>query len=73
MLIYPWDYLDHCWLIGLEPKPKLIRRQSDNVIRAALDCVADGIDATIAEDGRFESFGWREQNPFDSGVTDPRE
>ena len=26
----------------------------------------------IGEDNRFESFGWREQNPFDTGVTDPR-
>jgi hypothetical protein len=73
LLFYPWDHLDHCWLIGLDAKRKLMRRQSPEVIRAALDCVADAIDGVIAGDTRFESFGWRESNPFDTGVTDPRQ
>jgi hypothetical protein len=72
LLVYAWDYLDHCWLIGLEAKRRLLKRQLDQTIRAALDCVADGIDDIIGSDDRFESFGWREDNPFDSGVTDPR-
>ncbi len=72
MLFYAWDYLDDCWLIGLEPRRKLIRRQSDEVTRAAVDCVADAIDDMLEEDDRFELFGWYERNPFDSGVTDPR-
>ncbi|MEQ9586510.1 MAG: hypothetical protein RJS97_00820 [Parvibaculaceae bacterium] len=73
LLVYAWDYLDHCWLIGLDPKRRLIWRQSDTVIRSALDCVADGIDGIMAEDDRFESFGWHDENPFDTGVTDPRQ
>ena len=73
LLIYPWDYLDHCWLIGLDAKRRLFRRHSDATIRAALDCVADGIDGIIVADDRFESYGWRDQNPFNTGVTDPRQ
>ena len=73
LLIYPWDYLDHCWLIGLDPKHRLLRRKPETTIRVALDRVANGIDGIMDSDDRFESFGWREQNPFDSGVTDPRQ
>ena len=73
LLVYAWDYVDHCWLIGLEAQRRFFRRQSDKTIRAALDCVADGIDGIIGSDDRFESFGWREQNPFVAGVTDPRQ
>jgi len=72
LLVYAWDYLDHCWLIGLEPQTRLLKRQTEVTIRDAVDCVADGIDGIIGFDDRFESFGWHEQNPFDSGVTDPR-
>jgi hypothetical protein len=74
LLIYAWDYLDHCWLIGLDSKrrSRWLKRQTDKTIRDAIDCVADGIDGIIGSDDRFESFGWREQNPFDTGVTDPR-
>jgi len=72
IMIYAWDYFDHCWLIGLNAKRRLIRRQSDATLRGALNCVATGIDQIIAADYRFESFGWRDENPFDTGVTDPR-
>ena len=73
LLVYAWDYLDHCWLIGLDPKRRLLRRQTDATIRSALDCIADGIDRIIAADDRIESFGWHAKNPFDTGITDPRE
>ncbi|MFO1005700.1 MAG: hypothetical protein U0929_07070 [Planctomycetaceae bacterium] len=72
LLVYPWDYLDHCWMIGLDPKRRFLRKQSDNIIRAAVDSVADQIDGVISSDDRFESFGWYEKNPFETGVTDPR-
>ncbi|MEI7462424.1 MAG: hypothetical protein WCK15_23755 [Pirellula sp.] len=73
LLVYAWPFLEHCWLIGLDPKRRLLRRQHDTTIRAAVDCIADGIDGIICSDDRFESFGWREQNPFDTGVKDPRQ
>lgn len=72
MLFYPWDYYDHCWLIGIDPRRRWLRRQSDDIIGAAQDCVADSIETIITSDVRFQSFGWHEQNPFDSGVKDPR-
>ena len=73
LLFYTWDYLDHCWMIGLDPKRRWFRKQPEQTIRAALDCVADGIDGIIESDDRFESFGWHEENPFDIGITDPRQ
>ncbi len=73
LLSYAWDFLDHCWLVGLEPKRRLLRRQSDKIIRAATDCIADAIDEIIVQDDRFESFGWQEKNPFELNTTDPRE
>jgi hypothetical protein len=72
LLIYPWHYGDHCWMIGLNARKRWLGRQSPKTIRAAIDCAADGIDGIIASDVRFESFGWRELNPYDTGVTDPR-
>ncbi len=72
LLIYPWTYLDYCWLVAIKPRRKLLRLQSDTVVRNAVDYVADVIDDIMAGDERFESFGWREENPFDTGVTDPR-
>ena len=72
LLFYPWPYLEYCWLIGIDHKRKWLRRESPEAIRAAIDCVADGIDGILASDVQFESFGWREKNPFDSGITDPR-
>jgi hypothetical protein len=72
LLVYAWNYLDHCWLIGLDPKQRLLRRKPEKTIRATIDYVANGIDGIIGSDGRFESFGLREQNPFDSRVTDPQ-
>ncbi len=73
LLLYPWPYLDRSWLIGLEPRRQFLRRQSSVQIRDGIDCVADGIDKILTGDQRFESFGWREQNPFDTGVTNPRQ
>lgn len=73
LLIYAWPFLEHCWLIGLDPKRRLFQRQPDSTLAAAVNCVADAIDGMIGSDDRFESFGWREQNPFDTGVTDPRQ
>jgi len=72
LLVYPWDYLDHCWLIALEPRKRLFRRTSVEAIRSARDSVADALDAILENDPRFESFGWRAKNPFDTGLTDPR-
>jgi hypothetical protein len=72
MLVYSWPYGDHCWMIGLDPRRRWLKRQSREVICAAIDYVADGIDGIITSDTRFESFGWHELNPFDTGATDPR-
>lgn len=72
LLIYAWNFLDHCWMVGLDPKRRFLKQQPKNIIRAAVDCVADGIDDIIGSDDRFESFGWYERNPFDTGIKDPR-
>jgi len=72
LLFYPWPFLDGCWLIGLTTRRRLFRRPSTEQIHLAIDCVADAIDNMLCGDARFESFGWREENPFDTGTTDPR-
>ena len=72
LLFYAWPFLEHCWMIGLEPRRRLFQRQPGNILRAAIDYVADAIDGIVDPDDRFESFGLYEQNPFDTGVTDPR-
>jgi len=73
LLVYAWPFLEHCWMIALEPKRRLFQHQPSTMLRAALDSVADAIDGIVDPDDRFESFGWYEQNPFDTGVTDPRQ
>lgn len=73
MLFYAWPFLDNSWLIGLQPRKKLFRKLPSAVMRGAVDCVADGIDHILTSDDRFESFGWYEQNPFETDMTDPRQ
>jgi hypothetical protein len=73
LLVYAWPHLEQCWLIGLDPRRRLLRRQPAKTLCDAIECIADGIEGIIDSDDRFESFGWHEQNPFDTGITDPRQ
>ncbi|QDS98089.1 hypothetical protein HG15A2_13610 [Adhaeretor mobilis] len=64
LLTYPWPEQEHCWAIGLEPKRKFFLRSSNSKFQQAVTCIADGLDAIVEADERFEHLGWFAQDPF---------
>lgn len=63
LLVYPSLQREHCWVVGLDAKRRLFRRQPETEIQQALDRVADGLEQIIAADERLEFLSWHEEFP----------
>jgi hypothetical protein len=63
--VWPFNEMEPCWLIGLEPKDRLFRWEPSESLTHAKDVVADALERWISNDPRIERHEWFAGNPFD--------
>jgi hypothetical protein len=66
--VWAFHAIENCWLFGVEPKNRLIRRHSSNTMTGAQAVVCDALEKIIATEVRILKHGWFAENPFDLNV-----
>jgi hypothetical protein len=66
--IWAFHAIDNCWLLGVEARKGMFRRERTEVLDNARDIICDGIEQILKSDSRFLNRRWYAENPFDLDI-----